>query len=145
MTFPVPVPGLVIRYSYLWRHEQSQGREEGIKDRPCAVLLSVRDKAGERKVVALPITHTPPRDPAHGVEIPAATKQRLGLDNARSWIVISESNRFIWPGPDLRFARNGDQASVVHGELPAALFEIVRAKWLALFRASKTHIISRSE
>jgi hypothetical protein len=32
------------------------------------------------------------------VEIPAVVKRHLGLDEARSWIVVSEINRFIWPG-----------------------------------------------
>ena len=34
--------------------------------------------------------------------IVAATKRRLGLDDARSWIMVTEGNRFAWPGPDLR-------------------------------------------
>jgi hypothetical protein len=105
VSFPVPHPGLVIRYSYLWKREQDMGREDGSKDRPCAVLLAVLDDAGERQVLVLPITHTPPANAQDAVEIPAATKTRLGLgadDGERSWIVISEANEFIWPGPDLR-------------------------------------------
>ena len=46
MTFPSPQPGLVIRYSYLWRREAAAGREEGVKDRPCAVIVAVTDEAG---------------------------------------------------------------------------------------------------
>ena len=57
MSFPEPYPGLVIRYSYLWKREQDEGREEGSKDRPCAVLLSVLDEDEEREVLVLPITH----------------------------------------------------------------------------------------
>ena len=53
-------------------------------------------------VRVLPITHTPPSDPAVAIEIPAAVKQRLRLDHERSWIVLTESNRFAWPGPDVR-------------------------------------------
>lgn len=64
MSFPDPVPGLVIRYGFLWRSEHERGLEEGAKDRPCAVLLSVADDAGDRTVIVLPITHTPPRDAA---------------------------------------------------------------------------------
>jgi hypothetical protein len=41
VTWPVPRPGLVIRYSYLWESEVRQGREEGTKDRPCAIVLVV--------------------------------------------------------------------------------------------------------
>lgn len=145
MKFPTPAPGLVIRYSYLWRRDYLRGQEEGVKDRPCAVLLAVADDEGERKVIVLPITHVPPSNPAHAVEIPSATKRRLGLDDDRSWIVINESNRFIWPGPDLRPAVSGDPASVAYGLLPKALFDDVRTKWLALFNARKTHGVARTE
>jgi hypothetical protein len=41
VSWPVPRPGLVIRYSYLWESEARQGREEGVKDRPCAIVLVI--------------------------------------------------------------------------------------------------------
>lgn len=145
MSFPVPRPGLVIRYSYLWLSEYRRGQEEGVKDRPCVVLLTLTENEGEQKVVVLPVTHTPPRVPAHAVEIPAATKRRLGLDDDRSWIVLTESNRFAWPGPDLRPATPGDAASIVHGFLPQALFDQVRVKWLALVDARKSAGVVRTE
>jgi hypothetical protein len=145
VAFPTPSPGLVIRYSYLWRDEHLRGQEEGVKDRPCAVLLALADDDGEQRVTVLPVTHTPPNNAAHAVEIPAATKRRLGLDDSRSWIVVTESNRFTWPGPDVRPARPGDPSSVVYGLLPKALFDEMRAKWLALFSARKTHIVQRTE
>jgi len=94
VSLPEPVPGLVIRYSYLWSDEYERGQEEGVKDRPCAIVLVTSDHAGERNVLALPVTHTPLSDPALAVEIPQATKRRLGLDDARSWVVLSEANRF---------------------------------------------------
>ena len=102
MSLPEPVPGLVIRYSYLWRSEYERGQEEGNKDRPCAVILVVTDNEGNHIVTVLPITHTPPSSAASAVEIPYATKQRLGLDAERSWVILTEVNRFIWPRPDLR-------------------------------------------
>ena len=46
---PLPVPGLVIRYSYLWHSEHLAGREEGTKDRPCAIIAA---------------PHPPPQNPA---------------------------------------------------------------------------------
>ena len=98
MSFPEPYAGLVIRYSYLWRREHQEGREEGMKDRPCAVVLVVTDEDGEREVLVLPITHTPPY-PIDAVEIPSETKKRLGLDGERSWIVITEANEFVWRRP----------------------------------------------
>lgn len=135
---------MVIRYAYLWRGEQERGLEEGAKHRPCAVLLSVLNEAGERVVVALPVTHTPPRHPTEAVEVPAATKRRLGLDDERSWIVIGEANRFVWPGPDLRPLRPGDATSVVYGELPGDLFRKVRESWLALAVARRV-VVGRTE
>ena len=106
MPLPVPVPGLVIRYSYLRRSEHLAGREEGQKDRPCASVAALRpaDDAGETRVLVLPVTDSPPADPVVAVEIPARVKERLGLDAARSWVMLSEWNEFIWPGPDLRRA-----------------------------------------
>jgi hypothetical protein len=145
VTFPTPTPGLVIRYSYLWLSEFLRGQEEGVKDRPCAVLLALTDENGEQRVTALPITHTPPADPDRAVEIPAATKRRLGLDDERSWIILTESNRFIWPGPDLRPAARGDASSVAYGLLPRALFAEVRDKWLALRAARGARVVARTE
>jgi hypothetical protein len=136
---------LVIRYSCLWRREYEQGREEGSNDRPCAVLLATTQESGDEIVTVLPVTHTLPADPAHAVEIPAATKRRLGLDEDRSWIVLTEANRCVWPGPDLRPVRRGDAASVAYGLLPAGLYEQVRAKWLALFQAGQYRRVPRAE
>ena len=145
MSFPEPVPSLVIRYSYLWSNEHERGQEEGIKDRPCAIVLVTADQAGERNVLVLPVTHVRPADPALAVEIPQATKRRLGLDEARSWVILTEANRFRWPGPDLRPASPGDPASIAHGLLPYRLFEKIRRKFIATIRAARTGIIPRSQ
>lgn len=99
MSWPAPVPGLVIRYSYLWEREASQGREEGVKDRSCAVVLVVLDGNDQPQVRVLPITHAAPAVAADALEIPPTTKARLGLDGERSWIVLTEANDFGWPGP----------------------------------------------
>lgn len=102
MALPEPKSGLVIRYAYLWRNEAEQGREEGTKDRPCAVVLAVKRTEQDTRVIVAAVTHAPPTDDASAIEIPVATKRRLGLDDARSWIVTSETNVFRWPGPDVR-------------------------------------------
>lgn len=143
MSWPVPAPGLVIRYAYLWRREHLTGQEEGVKDRPCAIVMAMVDEMGEQKVTVLPITHAPPRDPDEAVEIPAATKRRLGLDDARSWIVVAEANEFIWPGPDLRPRAGAGAESVAIGFLPPALFRTVRDRFLALDRLRKARLVPR--
>ncbi|MGC1408947.1 MAG: hypothetical protein WA864_08415 [Acetobacteraceae bacterium] len=145
MPFPDPVPGLVIRYGYLWASEYARGQEEGVKDRPCAVILVTEDDAGERMVTVLPITHSIPADPGLAVEIPAAVKLRLRLDDDRSWVVLTEANRFIWPGPDLRPATPGDQMSVAYGSLPYALFEQIKLKFLAALKARRARAVRRTE
>jgi hypothetical protein len=96
---PEPVPGLVIRYSYLRVEEADRGQEEGSKDRPCGIILVNTDAAGARFVTVLPVTHSPPPDLSLAVEIPPAAKQRLGLDDERSWVVLSEVSRFKMAGP----------------------------------------------
>ena len=84
MAFPKPFPGLIIRYSYLWHSEFKTGQEEGSKDRPCAIIASIRDENEEMRVLVLPVTHTPPARPELAVEIPAKVKARLQLDSERS-------------------------------------------------------------
>ena len=88
-----------------------------MKDRPCAVVLTLQNGEEGEIVTVLPITHTPPSlsEADLAVEIPAETKRRLGLDDAPSWIMLTEANRFQWPGPDLRMVNNGDPSSVVYG------------------------------
>lgn len=79
MSSPEPHPGLVIRYAYLWKREHEEGREDGSKDRPCAIVLSIAEEDGEREVLVRPITRTPPKHASDAIEIPPATKRRLHL------------------------------------------------------------------
>ncbi len=145
MPFPVPVPGLVIRYSYLWAAERARGQEEGLKDRPCAIILATANDAGDQVVTVLPISHTPPSNPLLAVEIPAAVKRRLKLDDERSWVVLAEANRFIWPGPDLRPLQPGDAQSTAYGSLPYSLFEEIRLKFIAALKGRAVHAVSRTQ
>lgn len=146
MPLPAPVPGLVIRYSYLWHSEHAAGREEGQKDRPCAIVAALRpDDAGETRVLVLPVTHSPPAQAALAVEIPARVKERLRLDGERSWVVLSEWNEFTWPGPDLRRAPGADDSSVAYGMLPPSLFATIRDRFLALVTARAARRVPRTE
>ena len=103
MAIPTPEPGLIISYSYVWDHEAQSGQEEGRKDRPCVIALTIeRLQDGETLVTVLPVTHRPPEPATAAVEIPSAVKKHLGLDDERSWVVVSEGDQFVWPGYDLR-------------------------------------------
>lgn len=115
---PDPQPGNVLRYASLWADEQEAGREEGTEDRPCLVVV-VRDSDEAKRVAIVPITRSPQgRD---GIELSADVKAKLGLDPGEpSWVVCSEYNQFVWPGPDLRpIPRTG---TWLYGRLPDDLF-----------------------
>ena len=117
-----PAPGQVIRYAYLWSSEDRAGRADGAKDRPCGVVLTQTTDSGRTVAYVLPITHARPVADEDGIEIPQATKQRLGLDAERSWIITTELNRFIWPGPDIRPTPSGEY---IYGYLPEKLMRLV--------------------
>ena len=114
-------------------------------DRPCAVILVIRDEHDEQVVTVLPVTHTLPSNPAMAVEIPQDTKRRLGLVDERSWIALTEANRFVWPGPDLRPTVSGDASTVAYGLLPRALFNEVITKLHDLVVASQARLVQRTE
>ena len=145
MTLPEPASGLVIRYSYLWHTEYLEGREEGQKDRPCALIAAIAgDEDGKTRVLVIPITHSAPKN-SNAIEIPQVVRQRLGLDAARSWIVLSEWNEFIWPGPDLRPVAGTDLATVAYGFLPPRFFKSVREHFFALARQGKARKVTRTK
>ena len=145
MTWPAPQPGLVIRYSYLWSREAQAGREEGAKDRPCAIVMAIGAVQDRQRVIVLPITHTVPQSPDEGIELPQATKARLGLDSERSWLIVSEGNDFIWPGPDLRPLAGEGPESVAYGYLPPRLFHAIQNRFLACARSRQGSMTKRTE
>lgn len=145
MTLPAPEPGLVVRYSYRWLREHEQGREDGAKDRQCAIIVAVVESDGKTRVTVLPVTHSAPTDPAVALDIPGATKRRLGLDDARSWIVLDEGNEFLWPGPDLRPIPGADPDTVAYGFLPPGFFNSLRLRYLALAKARHARKVPRTE
>jgi hypothetical protein len=142
---PAPEPGLVIRYGYLWHSDYAQGREDGGKDRPCAIILTAVNVAGETTVTVLPVTHTPPLVADDTVELPPAVKSRLGLDDAPSWVVVSELNRFLWPGSDLRPVAPATAGRFAYGVLPPGLFRTIRDRFLARARVQRVQLVHRTE
>lgn len=84
-----------------------------------------KNEHGEDEVFIAPVTHTPPRGPEQAMEIPQATKKRLGLDSDQSWVITTEVNRFIWPGPDIRSVPGGGEA---YGFLPGSMADALVQK-----------------
>ena len=145
MTLPIPKPGLVIRYCFLWSNEEAKGATEGAKDRPCAIVVAARrDPNGDIDTIVAPITHRPPADSTASIEIPAAICKSLGLDSGRHWLRLDELNRFAWPGFDLQLVP-GKPGRYDYGMLPPGLFQKLRDGVLARQRARAGRIISRDE
>jgi hypothetical protein len=145
VSVPAPQPGLVISYAYLWAREHNRGTEEGAKDRPCAIVAARQLIEGREVVTVVPITHSPPTDPADAIEIPPALKAHLGLDDQPSWIVVTETNDFLWPGPDLRPRPRIKPVRFDYGMLPPRFFAHVRDRILQAHLHRKLNQVPRSE
>lgn len=123
-----PFPGLVVRYAFLWNDEARAGRTEARKDRPCVIVLAMKQEADQRlRVRVVPITHAP-HSPHRAVEVPPKVKRHLGLDADASWIVLDEANEFVWPGVDLRPISRVKPGVWTYGVVPRELFEAVQAR-----------------
>ena len=130
MLLPEPRPGLVFRYDYLWSREAAAGREQG-KERPACLLAAMDSAAAPRFVVILPITHTPPDKDTVGVELPAKVRHAIGLDDAPSWVIVSEHNVDEWPNGGLAPVP-GRPGVFSYGFIPPGLFAQVKARFLEL-------------
>lgn len=145
MSWPTPRVGHIIRYAYLWRNEADAGLEEGLKDRPAVIVIAQHREGDEIRVVVAPVTHTQPDDLSVAIEVPPKTRNRLGLDGDRQWIVLNDLNAFLWPGPDLRPAQGQGPESVIIGELPAALTTIINTRLQTRIKARRVAITTRTE
>ena len=141
MPLPRPEPGLVFRYDYLWLQEAASVRTAG-KERPACLVGTLDDDADPQLVVILPITRSRPRTPTVGIEIPQAVAEKLGLDDARSWIIVSEANIDFWPNAGLA-PIPGKRGVYAYGFLPPTLFEIVRNRFLRLFTERRAKLLRR--
>ena len=106
------------------------------------VVARIQQAAGILVLVA-PVTRAAPHDPSEAVEIPANVKRQLGLDAGRSWIVLTELNRFFWPGPDIRPIPGSD--APFYDALPDWLFERVRQGILTRISDGKLRITKRTQ
>ncbi len=88
------------------------------------------------------ITHAPPEIPEKALEIPRATKTRLGLDDERSWVITTEVNRFIWPGPNLRPVPGGGYS---YGLLPGAMARDLIARVKANAKDQSLRVVGRTD
>ena len=141
MPLPEPKPGLVIRYDYLWTREATVGRDQG-KERPACLVAAIDSFASPRFVVILAITHTRPDKDTVGVEIPAKVRKALGLDDAPSWVIVSEYNVDEWPNGGLA-PIPGRPGVFSYGFIPPGLFAQVKARFLELYGKGQSGSVRR--
>jgi hypothetical protein len=141
VAFPEPKPGMVVRYDYLWSREAAAGRDQG-KDRPACLVAATDRQALPRFVVLLPITHSPPDDDTVGIEIPAKVRAAIGLDDRRSWVIVSEHNIDEWPNGGLS-PIPGKPGVFSYGFVPPGLFAQIKARFLELARQSRSDAVRR--
>ncbi|MEO6433896.1 MAG: hypothetical protein ABIO29_07970 [Sphingomicrobium sp.] len=105
------------------------------------MIVAQRRIGDHLQLLVSPITHRQP--PAgEGVRLPLRVKQHLDLDAEPSWIVTTEINQFVWPGPDVRIVEG--RGTPVYGAIPAALFEQVRQQIGDNVEKYRTRITPRS-
>ncbi len=126
----------------MWAREAAAGEESGRKDRPVVVVIARIEQQGGTGLLVAPITHSPPETAGEAIEIPANVKKQLGLDAEPSWIALTELNRFIWPGPDIRPVAGGD--SPFYDALPDWLFRRVRDGVVKESEAGRLKITKRT-
>ena len=141
MALPLPSPGLVVRYDYLWSREAAVGRQQG-EDRPACLVAASDNSTTPKFVVLLPITHAPPLGDTVAIEIPPKVCEAIGLDEERSWIVISEYNVDEWPNAGLS-PIPGRNDVFAYGFVPPGLFAKIKAAFLELARAKKSVPVRR--
>ena len=136
MALPEPEPGLVFRYDYVWAREARRGDTTG-KERPACVAVATDSDIDPRLVLILPISHSRPTGKDVGVEIPAAVRRQLGLDDEPCWVIVSDSNVDDWPNPGIT-PLPGKSGVFAYGMLPPRLFERIKIALLACGGGKRT-------
>jgi hypothetical protein len=141
VALPEPRPGLVIRYDYLWSRQAAEGRQQS-KHRPTCLVAASDSSTTPRFVVILPITHSAPRGDDVGIEIPHKVRRALGLDEAPSWVLVSDHNVDEWPNAGLTPVQS--QPDVwSYGFIPPGLFAQIKARFLELARQGRSAGVRR--
>ncbi|HEX3952358.1 MAG TPA: hypothetical protein VHW90_02215, partial [Stellaceae bacterium] len=124
----------------------ARGREEGVKDRPSLVLaLSVKDNGRTIETMVVAMTHTPLARATDGVAVPTDVKRRLGLDDEQTWVVTTEANVFVWPGPDLRPIPGRRPVTAMYGRVPESFLSKVAQSYLANRTRQRRRLVTRTE
>jgi hypothetical protein len=88
-------------------------------------MASRPEGAEDTTVFVVPVTHRQPETSEGWIELPEEAARTLGLDGDRHWIIVTELNKFIWPGYDLRTIPQS--GAYEYGMLPRDVFETLQA------------------
>ena len=122
-----PKPGVVVYYDFLWKEESELGRQQGQKDRPCAIVLASEPREdGGRTILLCPITHAPIGEGETGLPMPPRVAQHLGLDDQPHFIKTHQINSLNWPERGLPYGLvPNKQGEWTCGEIPNALGQAI--------------------
>ena len=141
MALPEPRPGLVVRYDYLWTHEAAAGRDQG-KDRP-ACIVAATDSLDAAAPCRAATDHPYAARRRYGRHRdPGEVKQAIGLDEAPSWVIVSEHNVDEWPNAGLSPVP-GKPGVFAYGFIPPGLFKQIKSRFLELARQGRTEVVRR--
>lgn len=126
----LPKSGHILRYVYLFKEEKARGREEGVKERFVAV---VGFEDGQYRVAAIT---TKGERQSSAIALPSEVAKAAGL-SPDSLIVVSEFNRFTWPGYDIRPLMK--KPGYIAGRLPPGFTD----KIISEIKARGAHAVDR--
>jgi hypothetical protein len=132
-----PERGDVIEFSFLWSHERDAGLLDSPKTRRCVIVAVLE---GGARVIVAPITS---QEPEHQNWIQLSGRA-FGLTR-KSWIITSELNVSIWPGPDLRPAAAPSGAWWRYGRLSDDKKRELADAIEALVKYRRARVVSRIE
>jgi hypothetical protein len=132
----------------LWSVTIICGREAGkgkatSNVRPACLAFASDETKSPRFVVLLPITHSPPSQGDVGIEIPKAVCEHLGLDDGRSWVIVSEFNIDDWPNAGLQPVP-GKRNAFAYGSIPPMLFATIKERFLELAEQKRSRSVRRT-
>ncbi len=103
---------------------------------------AVRSDEDETELLVVAVTLMAPRAAEDGIVLPE--KRQLGLDDLQSWIVTTEANAFIWPGPDIRPIPDAPACQMIYGRISDKLLTRMARSYLTNRRRGIGRLVERT-
>ena len=128
--------GVIVQYPYLWRWQAEKGREQGEKERPVCLAMTILDTNNLTHLVILPISGTRPYEGQVALVIPPLEIRRAGLSSFKQgWITVSEYNYDI-----LERSFNFDPSQKPLGQFSPRFLEDIRQAFLPTLRSRQSKV-----